>query len=164
MKHVFDYRFFQLPCVQQSEFLYIFDEIHLNNGLIDWLHFSNDRHSLINQTDEEEMKTPFQLMQRGNERLLLIKSSDDVMLFWELLKQRFLVDSEARCYIVVFMRNNTNLDPQVVTCSERCEELRLIIDADSVYLRRSSLGSHFTSGLGQFLLPEDRKIIDIKIL
>jgi len=85
------------------------------------------------------------------------------MSFWELIKQRFIMDSEARKFTVVFniRRYDMNLDPQVVTCSERREELRLIIHDDIVYLRRLPIGNDFTAKLDKLWPQNDRKFIRI---
>jgi len=144
----------QLPCVLRSPAVWIKVPIRLDSGMIrslaDWLHFLRGTSAEMSPKCGTERALIFNSI--GNISFTIIRK-DEIVSFWEALKKRFLVDSECRCFTVGFLSNNVDdINAEVLTCSERNEELHLIFNDESgyVFIRRLPSGSDFSAGLDQF--------------
>jgi len=140
-------RLLNLPCIQRTQCLIVKREISLNSeffdSLVDWLHFTSDP-SIIKKAEEKKTS---EMPQKRNERTAKINGFPrNITSFWNVLKQRFLVDSTSRCFTVRFPRYSS-MNPEVLTCSERNEKLCLSFHNDFIFIRRFPIGSDFISRL-----------------
>jgi len=161
-------RIIRMPFVMRTKFLQILEwnfERDQYEALVDWLHFPNP-----SMVEEEEAKTIKSFAEAQNKsdfdepppligKILCVyiprRGVSEMMRFWELLVQRFLVDSGERRFFTIrfgYEDDNIQLKP-ILTSSERNEELRMLIHRRNVFICRwpTDTGMDFTPMLDRII-------------